>query len=127
MNDLLEKFLKFGIVGASGVVIDFGVTWMLKERLKLNQYIANSAGFVCAVASNYMLNRIWTFHSHDPAIATQFTKFAVIALVGLAMNNGIIYALNERNKIPFYTAKLIATGMVMIWNFWANYTFTFHD
>ena len=124
-KELIWKFLKFGVVGGSGVFVDFGVTWLLKERLKLNAYLANSAGFTCAVISNFVLNRIWTFENHDPHVAMQFGKFSAIAAVGLGMNNGIIYLLTERFKTNFYVAKLIATGVVMIWNFWANITFTF--
>jgi len=125
-NDLFWKFLKFGVVGFSGVFVDFGVTWLCREKLRLNQYVANSIGFLCAVVSNYTLNRIWTFQSQDPAVATQFSKFLLASLVGLALNNGIIYLLNERLGVKFYTSKLIATGVVTLWNFWANYTFTFH-
>jgi putative flippase GtrA len=125
MFELFIKLVKFGIVGVSGVVVDFGVTWLCREKLKINQYAANSLGFGCAVVNNYLLNRIWTFESHDPELAWQFGKFTVVALVGLALNNGIIWLLNERRSVKFYTAKLIATGVVMLWNFWANYTFTF--
>jgi len=124
-NDLFWKFLKFGVVGFSGVFVDFGVTWLCREKLRLNQYVANSIGFLCAVVSNYTLNRIWTFQSQDPAVATQFSKFLLASLVGLALNNGIIYLLNERLRVNFYVAKLIATAVVTVWNFWANYTFTF--
>ena len=124
-NDLFWKFLKFGVVGFSGVFVDFGVTWLCKEKLRLNQYVANSIGFLCAVVSNYTLNRIWTFQSQDPAVATQFSKFLLASLIGLALNNGIIYLLNERLRLNFYVAKLIATAVVTVWNFWANYTFTF--
>ena len=45
--------------------------------------------------------------------------------MGLALNNAIIYVLNERLRMNFYVSKLIATGVVMLWNFGANYTFTF--
>lgn len=125
MSELFIKFLKFGIVGVSGVVVDFGVTWLLKEQLRLNKYIANSTGFACAVVSNYVLNRIWTFHSADPQVGIQFAKFTLVALVGLGMNNAIIYLLTERRGVKFYTSKLVATGVVMLWNFGANYLFTF--
>lgn len=125
MKDLIIKFLKFGVVGVSGVVVDFGVTWLLKEKAQLNKYVANSSGFLCAVLSNYMLNRIWTFHSHDAAVGVQFAKFFVVALAGLGMNNALIYFFNERQKIPFYASKGIATAIVMLWNFGANYLFTF--
>ena len=125
MNEIFIKFFKFGIVGVSGVVVDFGVTWLLKEQLRLNKYIANSAGFGCAVLSNYVLNRIWTFHSSDPHVGIQFAKFTMVALIGLGMNNAIIFFLTERRGVKFYTAKLIATGVVMLWNFGANLLFTF--
>jgi putative flippase GtrA len=126
MQELFIKFIKFGVVGLSGVGVDFGITWVGKEKLKINQYVANSCGFMAAVVSNYILNRLWTFHSTDPSIALQFGKFLLVALVGLGMNNAIIYLLNEQKGVKFYTAKLIATGIVMIWNFGANYFFTFH-
>lgn len=126
MSELFIKFIKFGIVGASGVGVDFGITWLCKEKLRLNKYVANSTGFLCAVVSNYVLNRVWTFNSQDPAVAMQFSKFLLASLIGLGINNGIIYLLNERLGVKFYTSKLIATGVVTLWNFWANYTFTFH-
>ncbi len=125
MKELFLKFVKFGIVGASGVVVDFGITWLLKEKLRLNQYLANSTGFMCAVLSNYFLNRIWTFHSQDSAVGLQFAKFFVVALVGLGINNALIYFFNEKQKLSFYISKAIATAIVMLWNFGANYLFTF--
>ena len=125
MRHVLKKFVKFGIVGVSGVVVDFGITALLRDGMGLNQYIANSTGFACAVVSNYILNRAWTFRSKNPGIAAEFGKFALVALFGLTLNNGIIYLLNERYKVNFYLAKLVATAVVTVWNFWANYTFTF--
>jgi putative flippase GtrA len=58
-------------------------------------------------------------------VGVQFAKFAVIALIGLGMNNAIIYFLNEKRNVRFYMSKLIATGVVMLWNFGANVMFTF--
>jgi putative flippase GtrA len=125
MQELFVKFVKFGLVGVTGMAVDFGITWLCKEQLRLNKYVANSLGFVAAVISNFLLNRIWTFHSQDPGVGLQFGKFSAVALVGLGLNNGIVYALTERMRLPFYTAKLIATGIVIFWNFGANLLFTF--
>jgi putative flippase GtrA len=46
---LLWKFLKFCIVGSSGMVVDFGTTWFLKEKVRVNKYLANSAGFISGI------------------------------------------------------------------------------
>ena len=49
---MIEQFFKFCVVGGSGVFVDFGVTYLCKEWLKLNKYVDNSLGFLCASNSN---------------------------------------------------------------------------
>lgn len=122
---LLLKFLKFCVVGTTGMVIDFGTTWLLKERVKINKYVANSTGFIFAASSNYLINRIWTFQSHDPQIVTQYFSFILISLVGLGINNLVIYILNGRMKYNFYLSKLFAIIVVTLWNFLMNLFITF--
>jgi putative flippase GtrA len=121
----LLKFLKFGIVGFSGVFIDFGVTYACKEWLKIQKYVANSIGFTVAASSNYLFNRIWTFKSQDPDIATEYTEFLVISLVGLGIANLIVWLIHSRLRQNFYLSKLFAIGVVTVWNFFANYYITF--
>ena len=121
----LVKFIKFGIVGFSGVFIDFGVTYACKEWLKIQKYVANSIGFTVAASSNYLFNRIWTFKSLDPDIATEYTEFLVISLVGLGIANLIVWLIHGRFKQNFYLSKLFAIGVVTVWNFFANYYITF--
>ena len=119
------KFLKFCIVGFSGMIVDFGTTWLLKEKVKVNKYIANSTGFILAASSNYLFNRFWTFHSVNPRIVYEYGSFILISIVGLAINNLIIFLLNEKMKLNFYLSKLFAIGVVTIWNFFMNYVITF--
>lgn len=119
------KFIKFGLVGFSGLFIDFGATYLLKEKVKLHKYIANSFGFLLATTNNYLLNRYWTFQSQDPKAFEQFGKFFAIALIGLIFNNLIIYILNDKLKINFYASKAFAILAVSLWNFFANYIYTF--
>jgi putative flippase GtrA len=64
-----RKFLKFGVVGFSGVFVDFSFTYICKEWLKIQKYIANANGFSIAAGWNYLFNRIRTFHIHNPQIA----------------------------------------------------------
>ena len=122
---LIERFLKFCLVGGSGVVVDFGITYLAKEFLKLNKYVANSLGFICAATSNYILNRTWTFGSNDPDIVMQYFRFFGFSLIGLVINNLVIYLLHGRVKWNFYVVKLIATCIVTFWNFSMNYIFKF--
>ncbi len=119
------KFLKFGVVGFSGVFVDFGFTWLFKEIVKVQKYIANAIGFTMAASSNFFLNRYWTFHSTNPQIFTEYGKFFAISVLGLGLSTFFIWLFNGRFKWNFYVAKLVAIGIVTVWNFFANLYFTF--
>ena len=121
----IYKFIKYCIVGFSGVIVDFSITWLLKEKLHVNKYVANTAGFVSAATSNYVLNRIWTFESENPRIAGEYVSFFVISIIGLGLNNLIIWLCADKMKWNFYFSKIVAIGLVTLWNFVMNYLFTF--
>ena len=119
------KFLRFCVVGVSGTFIDFGLTWLCKEKLKVPKFVANAIGFVVAATSNYILNRVWTWHSTDEHVGVEYVKFFAVSLIGLGLNTLILYLLHEKMKLGFYISKVFATGVVMLWNFFANNFFTF--
>jgi putative flippase GtrA len=121
----IMKFLKFAAVGLSGVVIDFGTTYLCKEIIKIPKYVANAIGFTVAASSNYLFNRIWTFQSHNPQIAVEYFKFIFISLIGLGINTLILWILVSRYKKHFYLSKLFAIAVVTCWNFIMNLIFTF--
>jgi putative flippase GtrA len=131
---MFEKFVLFGIVGFSGLLVDFGVTWLLKEQLRINRFVANGTGFMVAATTNYFLNRVWTFESTNPQIAVEYLSFLLISVAGLLLNTLILYLLTEKTgfaplrlgeKARFYLSKLIAIGVVTIWNFLMNFFITF--
>lgn len=122
---LLWRLMKFCIVGFSGMVVDFFFTWLCKEKIKWNKYISNSIGFVLAATNNYIWNRIWTFQSQGAEIAREYGSFFIISLIGLGINNLVIYLLHDKLHLNFYIAKVLAIGIVTIWNFGMNYLFTF--
>lgn len=122
---LILKFSKFAVVGATGLIIDFAFTFVMKEKLKINRYVANSIGFISAASSNYFFNRIWTFDNSSPDISVQYIKFIAISAIGLLLSTVILGLLHEKLKLNFYGSKLVAIGIVMFWNFTANLLFTF--
>lgn len=127
MWKLLLSALKFGLVGLIGMGIDFLLTWIAKEKLHINKFIANGIGFTVAVVNNYILNRIWTFANKNPQVLQQFLHFLTISCIGLALNTLFLYLFHQKLKLNFYFSKLLAIGMVFVWNFSANLIFTFND
>ena len=122
---MIIKLFKFIIVGFSGLFIDFGLTFLCKEKLFFNKYISNSIGFIFAATSNYFLNRIWTFMSENPEIMLEFSSFFFVSIIGLLINNSILWLIHNKIGINFYFAKFGAIVVTTLWNFFANYYFTF--
>jgi putative flippase GtrA len=121
----IRKFIKFVMVGFSGLFVDFGFTYLFKEKLKIQKYVSNAFGFTIAATSNYYFNRIWTFRSENPEIFIEFTEFFLISLIGLAINTLILWLIVSHLKWNFYLSKLFAIAFVTLWNFLANAYFTF--
>jgi len=100
---------------------------MLKEKLRLNKYVANAAGFSVAVVSNFFLNYIWTFKGTITSVPAAFGLFFAIAIIGLLLNSCFIYVFHGLKKFNFYLSKAGAIIFVFLWNFSANYFFNFHS
>ena len=121
----LSKLIKFCFVGFSGMIIDFGLTFLCKEKIRMNKYVSNAIGLLSAATSNYYLNRIWTFHSLNPAIAVEYSKFIFFSIIGLGLNTLIIWLLIKKLDMNFYVSKLFAIFVVTFWNFFINLAYTF--
>ena len=127
MPDFL-RIIKFGLVGFVGLLVDFSVTYFLKEKVLINKYIANATGFTCAVISNFFLNKYWTFNSaSNQFITNQFFLFATISVIGLCINSSVIMLLIKKMNMRFYLSKAIAVCIVFIWNFLMNNYITFYN
>lgn len=122
---MLLKIIKFCLVGASGLILDFALTFLLKEKIKINRYAASAVGFICAASSNFALNRYWTFESRNPDVYHEFGLFIGFALFGAVLNT-LFLMFFERQNINFYLSKFFAIVLTTIWNFATNYFFTFH-
>ena len=122
---MIIQLFKFIAVGFSGLIIDFGITFLCKEKILLNKYISNSIGFAIAASSNYFFNRIWTFNSSNPNITIEFSSFLLVSIIGLLINNSILWLIHNKMGINFYLAKFGAIVITSFWNFFANYFFTF--
>jgi putative flippase GtrA len=87
----LVEFLKFGVVGVIGFLIDTAVVYSLRASLGL--YGAGAVSYLVAATANWVLNRIWTFRGKSSGKAHhQWALFLATNLIGFALNRGT-YAL----------------------------------
>lgn len=126
MNFIVDdRIIKFGIVGMAGMCVDFATTWLLKEKIKINKFLANASGFILAVVNNFFLNSIWTFQNITGNTSSYFFKFILVSLVGLLINFFCLQFFVSQLKTNFYVLKLLVILIVFFWNYFVNLLFTF--
>lgn len=92
----LFEFLKFCLVGLSGIFVDMAVVIGLKELFHLDTRICAVFGFAAAVTTNYLLNRYWTFKmGRDTSFIWSYLAFVAVCCIGLAVRLGVIHLLIE--------------------------------
>jgi len=126
----VRQFLKFGVVGASGFVVNF-VIFTLLQRIVPNHaepgpyYMIYSVAFLSGGVSNYFLNRAWTFRStgHVGREGLSFLSVSVLALiVGLIVSTVVSPWLGHGHKTWF-----VSTVSAIFVNFFVNKYWTFRS
>jgi len=123
----VRQFVKFGVVGVSSTVIDWGIYLLLTRIFGIFYLMAKILSFSVALFNSYFWNRRWTFRSNDPKKLHEFIKFLFISIVGVVLNSSIMYISVEHLKLNDLYGLFLATIIVMFWNFTANKFYTFRE
>jgi putative flippase GtrA len=108
-------------VGGLAFVVDVGSLYLLVEFAGLHYLIAAAVAFLLGLVTNYCLSRLWVFDRRTLQNATaEFLIFAVIGVIGLGLNEVIIWFVREHIHFHYLVAKAISAGIVLIWNFGAR-------
>ena len=115
---LFVQIFKFVIVGGVATVIDWLIYYLLFNFLKINPLVANILSFSISVVYNYLASVKWVFDvDQDKSKSKQFITFIVFSIIGLLINNLILWICIDKLSIYYLIGKVIATGIVMVFNF----------
>lgn len=89
---ILRQFLRFGVVGTFGFLVDTTTVYSLRASLGL--YAAGACAYFVAGSANWLLNRLWTFRGQGSLPAHhQWARFLAVNMVGFTVNRGTYFAL----------------------------------
>ncbi|MDY6897002.1 MAG: glycosyltransferase [Cyanobacteriota bacterium] len=124
----IGKFMRFGLVGLSGVFVDMAILYLLSDPNSLALPLTRSkiiAGEV-AIFNNFLWNDAWTFadvSTKQKGVKQRlkrFLKFNIICLAGLAINVLVLNLVFNFVISNRYIANIIAIAVATVWNFWVN-------
>lgn len=123
-----HRFLRFGIVGFSGVFVDMTFLYLLSDPSTLALPLTRSKIIAAelAIINNFLWNDIWTFRDISQTQRgkrqklKRFIKFNLICLVGLILNVLLLNIFFNLFGLNRYLANLGAIALVTVWNYWLN-------
>ncbi len=124
----LQRFLRFGVVGLSGVFVDMTMLYLLSDPSTLGWGLTRSKIIASEVAiiNNFLWNDAWTFGDISSRQQgwqkrlKRLLKFNLVCLAGLILNVLLLNLLFNLFGLNRYLANLIAIAAVTLWNFWVN-------
>lgn len=124
MNQGLRQFVFFSAIGAVGTAGHYATLLLLVEGLSQSPILASTLGFIVGALINYILNYRFTFQSDKPH-REALTKFLLVAAIGAGINTGLMALFIELLLLHYFIAQLIATAVVLLWNFLISKYWTF--
>jgi dolichol-phosphate mannosyltransferase len=120
---MLGQILRFYVVGASGVLVNLALLWLLTEAGLW--YIASAViAIAVSVTTNFIGNKYWTFKSGS-SILTQYINFWLASLAGMAIQLSILSILVELVKVWYFISAIIAIAIASLSNFILTKKFVF--
>ncbi|MFA7044087.1 MAG: GtrA family protein [Bacteroidales bacterium] len=121
---LKYSFLKYGVVGVFGLVVDMGIFYLLHKMLGVNYVVSNIISSSLAVVHNFILNSFITFKVKD-RLLRRFASFYLIALVGMAVSSGMLAVMIDGLSMDSMVAKMISILIVAVIQYFLNKKLTF--
>lgn len=118
LKELTKQFAKFGVVGIIAFFIDYGLFLMMDYLFSINYLVASTISFTISTFFNFVASMRYVFAGKEGQTRTQqFVIFFVLSIIGLGLNQLFLWICVQFIGMPSWVGKLVATVLVMIFNF----------
>jgi putative flippase GtrA len=123
---ILNQFLRFASVGATGTAVQYAILAGLVELTGFNSTAASAIGYVGGAFTNYYLNYRFTFQSERSHLSAA-PRFFTVAAAGLGLNILFMAIGTGSLGLHYLIAQCASTAIVLLWNFSASKLWVFGE
>lgn len=127
VRDNWFELIRFGVVGASGYVVNLGVFALCVHALSIDYRVAAVIAFLAGVGNNFWWNRHWTFGASSGHAGFQAARFFTVSVGAFLVSFGILQALVSGAGMAEVPAQAIAIATATPLNFLGNKLWSFRE
>ena len=118
MKKIIKQLFKFGLVGGICFLIDYSILYICTDIFKIHYLISSVISFTISTIFNYILSIKWVFNLKENRNSKKdFVNFIVFSVIGLILNQIIMWFGVDILNIYYMITKIISTCIVMCFNF----------
>ena len=126
------RFIKFGIVGGSGIFVNMGFLWFFTDVVGLYYLLSSVLAIALAMINNFIWNDLWTWRDRgEPGVRAylnRMAKFIVVSsIAGYIGNLGVLWILTHFFYLHYLISNLFGIAVGTILNYWLNNFWTFKE
>ncbi len=123
-----HEFVRYFAASGIALIIDIGTLWLLTSVFNVSYLLSGALAFTLGLITVYVLSTRWVFSSHSiKSPLAEFGMFALIGLVGLGLNELVLWLLTGLLGVFYLTSKIASVALVFTWNFAARKWFLFSN
>jgi putative flippase GtrA len=120
-SPVLAQFVRYLVVGGTAFIVDFGLFYVLLGVATLHYLVAATLAYLVGLLVNYVLSTAWVFdYRRLQHRGQEFAVFAVIGVVGVGLNGGLIRYFSVSLGANYLQSKLLAAVLILLFNFGAR-------
>ena len=116
---LIKDICRYGFVSIFALAVDVGLLYLLVEYMEMSHIGAATVSFTAGLVVNYTLARIFVFKKSKLPLRQEFLLYAFIGVIGLGLNDLIIYLLVWL-QVWYMYAKAVSVAIVFFFNFFGR-------
>lgn len=125
-DSLFFQLIRYTFVGGMAFIVDFSLLYIFTEYFHLYYILSATLSFITGLLVSYVISILWVFRGFGSANRFQeFLFFALIGIIGLGINAGILWLITDYFGVYYMLSKLITAVIVYFWNFFARKYFLF--
>jgi putative flippase GtrA len=122
--DYWRSFIKFNIVGLSGVAVNEGI-FLLLRNFGLFYLYASALAIEISITTNFFLNDLWTFRDRRRGhMAVRMVKFNALMIFGLIAQLAIVYVVTTYFGVDPAVSNLVGIGGAFIIRYFLSIRYT---
>ena len=111
------QFLRYLVVGFSGVFLDIGTLYVFSRYFGINPTLSVIANQAIVLLYNFTLNRLWTFSAGSGMAKKQVIRYGILASCNYVFSVGSMYVLNEKFGFDEILVRMGSIAVMTLWNF----------